>query len=179
MANSSQHTMVSSSTLRHMLMVRRVGCVAQVKEAKGLDMVRRDWCTLAKGVGNYALDEILSGRPAEDVVDAIHARLRQVWHMHRTCQHMTRQYMCPKTSIMHAGGQRPPVLLQGIQDRRRRYRPLWHDNIFVELVDAFARVLRFWSAPRVLQDTFLEHAFCMHARQRQRLHMLHPRQDGQ
>ena len=62
-----------------------MGCVAQVKEAKGLDMVRRDWCALAKDCGNYALDEILSGRPAEDVVSAIHARLRQVRHMHRPC----------------------------------------------------------------------------------------------
>jgi DNA polymerase alpha subunit A len=55
-----------------------LGVDAQVKEAKGLDMVRRDWCALAKDVGNYALDEILSGRPCEDVVSAIHARLRQV-----------------------------------------------------------------------------------------------------
>ncbi len=41
-------------------------------------MVRRDWCALAKDCGNYALDEILSGRPCEDVLSAIHARLRQV-----------------------------------------------------------------------------------------------------
>lgn len=41
-------------------------------------MVRRDWCALAKDVGNYALDEILSGKPPEDVTNAIHSRLREV-----------------------------------------------------------------------------------------------------
>ena len=49
----------------------------QVKEAKGLDMVRRDWCGLAKDCGNYCLDTILSERPCEDVVDAIHAKLHE------------------------------------------------------------------------------------------------------
>lgn len=27
-----------------------------VREMKGLDMVRRDWCPLSKNVGNYVLD---------------------------------------------------------------------------------------------------------------------------
>jgi DNA polymerase alpha subunit A len=35
--------------------------VAEVMEAKGLDIVRRDWCPLSKDVGNYALQQILSG----------------------------------------------------------------------------------------------------------------------
>lgn len=50
----------------------------QVVEAKGLDMVRRDWCGLAKDCGNYCLERILSGAPAEEVVDAIHAKLHEV-----------------------------------------------------------------------------------------------------
>lgn len=50
---------------------------AQVREAKGLDMVRRDWSPLSKDCGNFALDAILSGRPREEVVDAIHAKLRE------------------------------------------------------------------------------------------------------
>lgn len=33
-------------------------------EAKGLDMVRRDWCPLSKDTGNYALNQILSGETA-------------------------------------------------------------------------------------------------------------------
>jgi DNA polymerase alpha subunit A len=33
-----------------------------IREMKGLDMVRRDWCPLSKSVGNYVLDQILSGK---------------------------------------------------------------------------------------------------------------------
>ena len=31
------------------------------KEIKGLDMVRRDWCKLSKRVGEFVLEQILSG----------------------------------------------------------------------------------------------------------------------
>ena len=54
----------------------------QIMEQKGLDIVRRDWCPLCKDVGNYALKQILSGRPKEDVVADIHDHLRcegEVW----------------------------------------------------------------------------------------------------
>ena len=51
---------------------------AQVQEQKGLDIVRRDWCPLSKDVGNFALAQTLSGRPAEDVVLAIHNQLMEV-----------------------------------------------------------------------------------------------------
>lgn len=47
-------------------------------EQKGLDIVRRDWCPLSKDVGNFALREILSGRPREEVVEAIHGHLEDV-----------------------------------------------------------------------------------------------------
>lgn len=50
----------------------------QIIEQKGLDIVRRDWCPLSKDVGNYALDQILSGQPKEDVVNAVHAKLVEV-----------------------------------------------------------------------------------------------------
>jgi len=49
-----------------------------VQEEKGLDQVRRDWCPLCKDSGRFALAHILSGRPAEDVVTAIHDHLRGV-----------------------------------------------------------------------------------------------------
>ena len=39
-----------------------------VKEVKGLDMVRRDWCQLSKNVGNKVLEEILSGKEREAIV---------------------------------------------------------------------------------------------------------------
>jgi DNA polymerase alpha subunit A len=47
-------------------------------EAKGLDIVRRDWCPLSKDCGNYVLQQILSGQPKEDVVTAVHEHLREV-----------------------------------------------------------------------------------------------------
>ena len=50
----------------------------QVQEEKGLDQVRRDWCPLSKECGRFALRNILSGAPPEDVVQAIHDNLRAV-----------------------------------------------------------------------------------------------------
>ena len=35
----------------------------QTKEKKGLDIVRRDWCQLARRVGDKILDFILAGDP--------------------------------------------------------------------------------------------------------------------
>lgn len=37
-------------------------------ELKGLDMVRRDWCQLSKTLGNFVLNQILSGKQREDVI---------------------------------------------------------------------------------------------------------------
>ena len=37
-------------------------------EMKGLDMVRRDWCALSKDISKHVLDQILSGKPREEVV---------------------------------------------------------------------------------------------------------------
>ena len=53
------------------------GQITTVMEQKGLDIVRRDWSLIAKAQGNRALDLILSGRPAEDVVEDIHESLRK------------------------------------------------------------------------------------------------------
>jgi DNA polymerase alpha subunit A len=39
-----------------------------VKECKGLDMVRRDWCSLAKQAGEFVLDLILAGKQRDDMV---------------------------------------------------------------------------------------------------------------
>lgn len=47
--------------------------LVEVLEAKGLDMVRRDWCPLSKDTGNYALQQILSG--ASRVVGILHGFL--------------------------------------------------------------------------------------------------------
>jgi DNA polymerase alpha subunit A len=39
-----------------------------LKEMKGLDMVRRDWCELSKEVGNFVLEQISSGQNRDDLV---------------------------------------------------------------------------------------------------------------
>lgn len=37
-------------------------CAWQVPEHKGLDIVRRDWSPLSKDIGNFCLQQILSGQ---------------------------------------------------------------------------------------------------------------------
>jgi DNA polymerase alpha subunit A len=54
------------------------GSEIEAVEAKGLDMVRRDWCPLAKQASQFALDQILNcrhGVSREEVVAAIHDHL--------------------------------------------------------------------------------------------------------
>lgn len=41
------------------------------KEVKGLDIVRRDWCLLAKQIGEKVLNEILSGQSCDTVLTNI------------------------------------------------------------------------------------------------------------
>lgn len=48
------------------------------QEMKGLDMVRRDWCVLAKETGTYVVGQILSGESRETVLEAIHSRLMEI-----------------------------------------------------------------------------------------------------
>jgi len=55
----------------------RNGVIFTQKESKGLDLVRRDWCDLSREMGNYVLDEILSGKSREDVINNVHSYLRQ------------------------------------------------------------------------------------------------------
>ena len=45
-------------------------------ESKGLDIVRRDWCPLARTLGRAVLELVLSGREQDDIVEAVHAALR-------------------------------------------------------------------------------------------------------
>jgi len=49
-----------------------------VKEYKGLDLVRRDWCELSKQVGIYILDIILSGKSKDDMTTQILDFLKDV-----------------------------------------------------------------------------------------------------
>lgn len=54
------------------------GTLNEIKEMKGLDIVRRDWCDLAKDSGNYVLAQILSSQPRETIVENIHDYLISV-----------------------------------------------------------------------------------------------------
>lgn len=47
-------------------------------ELKGLDMVRRDWCPLSKTLGNFVLNQILSGQQREDVIMKLNEYLSDV-----------------------------------------------------------------------------------------------------
>ena len=51
---------------------------AWARETKGLDLVRRDWCTLSRKVGSAVLDLLLSTRAREEIVEALHEYLRSV-----------------------------------------------------------------------------------------------------
>jgi len=45
------------------------------QELKGLDLVRRDWCPLSKEAGKLVVDEILSGKTKDEIVEKIHTLL--------------------------------------------------------------------------------------------------------
>jgi DNA polymerase alpha subunit A len=54
------------------------GVTKLTRETKGLDLVRRDWCTLSREVGSTVLDFILSGAAREEVVSQICEYLRSI-----------------------------------------------------------------------------------------------------
>jgi DNA polymerase alpha subunit A len=54
------------------------GKITYEKEMKGLDLVRRDWCAISKDAGTFAVEQILSGKPREEIVMAIHDYLTEL-----------------------------------------------------------------------------------------------------
>ena len=50
----------------------------EVREIKGLDAVRRDWCMLSKDTGLMVLNFLLSGRQREEVIESIVLALHEV-----------------------------------------------------------------------------------------------------
>ncbi|XP_029458947.1 DNA polymerase alpha catalytic subunit isoform X2 [Rhinatrema bivittatum] len=48
------------------------------QELKGLDIVRRDWCDLAKETGNFVISQILSDQPRDTIVENIQRRLTEI-----------------------------------------------------------------------------------------------------
>ncbi|CAF2311623.1 unnamed protein product [Rotaria sp. Silwood2] len=61
-------------------------------ELKGLDIVRRDWCQLARSIGEFVVSVILSGQSRDDVLDKIHNRLRDLGDEMRTGKIDIEQY---------------------------------------------------------------------------------------
>ncbi|GFR77685.1 DNA polymerase, partial [Elysia marginata] len=54
------------------------GKISQTEERKGLDIVRRDWCDLAKNAGSFVVSTILSGKTREVTLEEIHTKLQEV-----------------------------------------------------------------------------------------------------
>ncbi|XP_037368486.1 DNA polymerase alpha catalytic subunit [Talpa occidentalis] len=48
------------------------------QELKGLDIVRRDWCDLAKDTGNFVIGQILSDQSRDTIVENIQKRLMEI-----------------------------------------------------------------------------------------------------
>lgn len=61
------------------LSVQKVGDqMIMRQELKGLDIVRRDWCQLAKQAGSFVISQILSGESRETVLESIHSHLMEI-----------------------------------------------------------------------------------------------------
>ncbi|KIK69524.1 hypothetical protein GYMLUDRAFT_151355 [Collybiopsis luxurians FD-317 M1] len=65
-------------------------------EVKGLDMKRREYCTLSKNVSQYVLGKILSGEATEVVVEQIHDYLTSVGENVRTEAYQIEEYVIHK-----------------------------------------------------------------------------------
>ncbi|XP_069746281.1 DNA polymerase alpha catalytic subunit isoform X2 [Narcine bancroftii] len=48
------------------------------QELKGLDIVRRDWCDLAKDTGNYVISQILSDQMRDTILENIQKKLTEI-----------------------------------------------------------------------------------------------------
>jgi len=70
--------LVSKKKYAALAVTERDGVVTKQKVCKGLDPVRRDCCVLAKRTADEVLEFVLSGEPASEVVDRIHALLRKL-----------------------------------------------------------------------------------------------------
>jgi DNA polymerase alpha subunit A len=61
-----------------LMVEEKLGELITTRETKGLDLVRRDWCTLSREVGSTVLDYILSGLGREELVSQVLEYLRCV-----------------------------------------------------------------------------------------------------
>uniref|UniRef100_A0A8C4X2G6 DNA polymerase n=1 Tax=Eptatretus burgeri TaxID=7764 RepID=A0A8C4X2G6_EPTBU len=54
------------------------GTMQTRQELKGLDIVRRDWCDLAKSAGNFVINQILSNQPRDAILESIQTHLTEI-----------------------------------------------------------------------------------------------------
>uniref|UniRef100_J3L674 DNA polymerase n=2 Tax=Oryza brachyantha TaxID=4533 RepID=J3L674_ORYBR len=73
------------------------GSLRENIERKGLDMVRRDWSLLSKEIGDFCLNQILSGGSCDDVIESIHSSLVQVQEQMRGGQTELDKYIITKS----------------------------------------------------------------------------------
>lgn len=73
------------------------GSLRENIERKGLDMVRRDWSLLSKEIGDFCLNQILSGGTCDDVVESIHNSLVQVQEQMKSGQIELEKYIITKS----------------------------------------------------------------------------------
>lgn len=59
-------------------------------------MVRRDWCQLSKNVGNFVLDQILSGKAREDVILTLNDYLSDIGQKLKSNQIMLGDFIINK-----------------------------------------------------------------------------------
>jgi DNA polymerase alpha subunit A len=71
------------------------------KEMKGLDLVRRDWCIQSKETGRFVIDQILSGRECELVVDTIHQHMEELANKMRNDELPLDKYVITKGLSKH------------------------------------------------------------------------------
>ena len=71
------------------------------EELKGLDIVRRDWCDLAKTIGHKAVSEILSGKTREEIVNSIHESLSDLEERVRLDKEPLESFVIQKQLVKH------------------------------------------------------------------------------
>ncbi|KAI8855204.1 hypothetical protein BC829DRAFT_378345 [Chytridium lagenaria] len=68
-----------------------------ILEKKGLDIVRRDWCTLSHNASNFVLNEIFSDSNREDIIEKIHQYLRTLGEEVRDGSHPLEEFFITKS----------------------------------------------------------------------------------
>lgn len=72
------------------------GSITVAKEMKGIDVIRRDRANITREVGSYVIDQILSSKSREEVIEAIHNKLVQTKELARAGKLPLEMYITTK-----------------------------------------------------------------------------------